>query len=61
MTTYKVIFTNGEKRDLTVKASKIDHRSNTVLRFTRSDDGERTVAVVPMDRVLYVVEVLDND
>ncbi|MDE2987085.1 MAG: hypothetical protein OXT70_03395 [Chloroflexota bacterium] len=57
MPTYRVIFTNGEKRDLTVKADRIDFEKKGVLRLMTAGETRNAVAVVPLDRVLYVVQV----
>ena len=56
MPTYQVVFTNGEKRDLTVEANSIDYAQEGMIRFLRQGESKGTpVAVVPVDRVLYVI------
>ena len=60
MPTYKVVFTNGEKRELVIKASRIDEKKPNLLRLMRDDNGSRVVATIPIDRVLYIVEVPDE-
>ncbi len=57
MPTYRVIFTNGEKRDLTVQADRIDFEKQGVLRLMKAGENRNAVAVVPLDRVLYVVQI----
>ncbi len=62
MPKYKAIFTNGEKRELIVEASEF-REGSAVVRFLKQDesrkDGTRTVALVPTDKLLYVVEVTE--
>ena len=53
MPTYQVVFTNGEKRDLTVKANSISVKDG-MLRFDRAGQANNAAAVVPAERVLYV-------
>ena len=53
---YQVIFVNGEKRELSVKADKVhvDPETSTVMTF-KNNDG-RIVALVPVKRILYVTK-----
>lgn len=55
MAKYRVVFTNGEKRELTVEADRIDADKPGVIRLLRA--GGTIVAVAPTERVLYIVEV----
>jgi len=57
MSKYRVVFTNGEKRELTVEADRIDSEKQGVVRLLKA--GGTTVAVVPTERVLYIVEAED--
>ena len=57
----KLFSQTGEKRDLMVKASTIDANNDTLFRFIREDDGIRLAAVIPIEKVLYVVEVTDSN
>ena len=54
MPTYKVVFTNGEKRELIVKAAKLVSVPG-ILKLVK-DDGS-LAAIVPTDKLLYVQEV----
>ena len=60
MPKYQAIFTNGEKRELFVEATEFKEGAS-VVRFLATDnnrkEGTRTVALVPTDKLLYVVEV----
>ena len=54
MPKYKVVFANGEKRDLVVRAEIIREAKPSLLQFkTASGD---LVAIVPLEKVLYVVK-----
>ncbi len=56
---YRVVFTNGEKRELVIEATLIKHNSSSAsLEFF--DDSRGKVALVPIDRILYVKKV-DED
>ena len=50
---YQVIFANGEKRDLVCSASEIEVK-DAVVRLV--DENDRTVAVIPLDKLLYIRE-----
>ena len=58
MPKYKVVFANGEKRDLIVKA-EIIHVRTSLLKFKTA--GGDLVAVVPLEKVLYVVEIKTDE
>ena len=61
MPTYKVVFANGEKKELEVSARSIEtDSSHGVIRFKRESSTRMYSAVIPIDRVLYIVEV-DGD
>lgn len=61
MPTYKVVFANGEKKELEVSARKIEtDTAHGVIRFMKESSTKMYAAVVPIDRVLYIVEV-DGD
>lgn len=50
---YRVVFTNGEQRELAVKAASLKYDKNSSTMEFRNDDGEK-VAFVPIDRILYI-------
>ena len=58
MPKYKVVFANGEKRNLIVKAEII--RVKTSLLKFKTADGD-LVAIVPLEKVLYVVEIKEDE
>ena len=50
---YRVVFQNGEKRELVVEANSVKYNSDSsMLEFT-NDSGVR-VAFVPKECVLYI-------
>ena len=57
MPTYQVVFTNGEKRELTVQAAAIDCKTPGMIIL---NEQGRPKAVLPAERVLYIVRV-DED
>lgn len=58
MPTYKVVFTNGEKKELEVCARTINPDSTQgVVKFVKDSSKTAYAAVVPLDRILYIVEV----
>ena len=61
MPTYRIVFANGEKRDLVCKASEIRPSSTYPGMLRLVDDKEgRIVALAPLDKVLYVVDITDD-
>ena len=50
---YRVVFTNGEQRELAVKAASLKYDKNSSTMEFRNDDGEKVV-FVPIDRILYI-------
>ena len=55
---YKVVFRNGENAkngELIVEASKIETKTIGNMEFF--DDSKILVAVIPLDRILYVKKV----
>ncbi len=59
MPKYKVVFANGEKRNLTVKAEIISEAKPSLLKF-KTADGD-LVAIVPLEKILYVVEIKEDE
>lgn len=55
MPTYKIVFTNGEKREMICKASHIDPTNVHMVRF-EGQSGE-TVALIPSGNILYIKQV----
>ena len=53
MSTYRVVFANGEKKELLVKADNFGERQSYMLFYK----GEVQVAAVPADKVLYIEKV----
>ena len=53
MTTFPVVFANGEKKELLVDADKVSSYEGTMYFYK----GKRAVAAIPCDKVLYAVEV----
>ena len=60
MPKFQVVFTNGEKRELTVQAHRIDFEKPGMIRFLNSGNRPSVAAVVPVERVLYILH-LDDD
>ncbi|MYH36930.1 MAG: hypothetical protein F4160_13140 [Rhodospirillaceae bacterium] len=56
MPTYRIVFRNGEKRCLVVEAMSIKPPEKGVYRLLADDAQRRTIAVIPADQVLYIVE-----
>ena len=59
MPTYRIVFRNGEKRELVLEAHSITPPAQGVYRLLADDDQRRTIAVIPADQVLYIVEDKD--
>ena len=59
MPTYRVIFVNGEKRELTVSCHKLEghHETPTTGTCYVFSDGDDIKAVVPKAQVLYIERV----
>lgn len=53
MTTFRVVFANGEKKELIVDADTVSTHEETMY----FDKGKRAVAAIPCDRVLYAAEI----
>ena len=53
---YQVVFVNGEKRELRVEAGIVYHDANHPV-ITFKDDSGTIVAMVPVDRILYIKKV----
>lgn len=56
MPTYRIVFRNGEKRNLVLEAEHIQLPKSGVYRFYADDDERRLIAIVPESQVLYIVE-----
>ena len=58
MPTFRIVFVNGEKRELTVEAHKVsgNQPSEKGDSYTFSN-GSNVVAVVPKAQVLYIEKV----
>ena len=52
---YKVVFTNGEKRELVVPAARVQPECDGRMIGFQSDASQQ-VALVPAERVLYVIK-----
>ena len=59
---YRVVFTNGEKRELYVSADNVvyDKSSAPLVKLLK---GARVVAYIPVDNILYIekTEAADHD
>ncbi len=53
---YRVVFTNGEQRELVVKADKVEYRPES-KQMVFFDENDLPIAYVPSDRILYVKKV----
>ena len=56
MPTYRIVFRNGEKRELVIEAAQITNPKDGVYRLRANDSEKRLLAVIPADQVLYIVE-----
>ena len=57
MHTYKIVFVTSElKEDLEVEADLLDRSDNHIILSAGKGYDFRTVAIVPADRVLCIVE-----
>ena len=62
MPTYRVVFVNGEKRELEVEAHKVvGNRPEDKGDSYTFESGSRAVAVVPKSQVLYIEMVTESN
>ena len=54
MHTYRVVFTNGEKREFTIEADNLKLPVSKEKDYYVFQRERITVAVIPTDRILYV-------
>lgn len=57
MPTYKILFTNGEKRELICKADEIVENDPRMIKFLRKD--REILAMVPSEKILYIERLSD--
>ena len=53
---YFVAFTNGEERELVVKAIRVKHDSSSSTMEFWDADGTK-VAIIPINRILYIKKI----
>ncbi len=53
MSTYRIVFANGEKKELIVDADDFKETTSSTVFYK----DKHKVAAVPMDKILYIVEV----
>ena len=58
MPTYRIVFSNGEKKTLVVEAQNIDYSKPGFVGL-RADNNQRVVALIPTDKLLYIVDDKD--
>ncbi len=57
MPRYKVVFSNGEKREVMFESCSIQvFKDKGIIQFEDRESGN-VIGVIPMDRVLYVKEI----
>ena len=52
---YRIVFVNGEKRELVVNAAEMAYAPDSASVAFKNDDGVM-VAFIPLDRILYVMK-----
>ncbi len=56
---YRVVFTNGEKRELIIEAESVGYESASSMMVFKDPAGHK-IALVPVDRVLYIKSTSDH-
>ena len=56
MSNYRVVFVNGEKRELVIEADAIVQNGGSLVQLMKSG---KPVAAIPLERVLFIERIDD--